>query len=257
MEHAAVPLKLFIVDDEPLARLRIKALLQDIANELPTEVVGEAEQGAAALAALAGDAPTLRADVLLADIHMPVMDGVELARQLQSLAAPPAVIFTTAFEQYALQAFELHVVDYLVKPVRASRLLAALIKARQLAPLRRKEQVVSLEGRRHLTCSERGRILLVPVADILYLRAELKYVTARTEEREYLLDESLAHLEQEYPHRFVRVHRNCLVARQAIAGFERHPDEASDGQWQVLLKGCAERLPVSRRQWPVVKTLAE
>ena len=101
--------------------------------------------------------------------------------------------------------------------------------------------------------SERGRILLVPVADILYLKAELKYVTARTREREYLLDESLTHLEQEFASRFVRVHRNCLVAREAIAGFEKSTAEDGETHWSVLLAGLGEKLPVSRRQWSTVK----
>lgn len=244
------PIKVFIVDDEGPARLRIKALLQDIADELPSEIVAEAEQGAQALALLAD----LTVDVVLADIHMPGLDGLELARRLQDLPQPPAVIFTTAFEQHAVQAFDLNVVDYLVKPVRATRLAAALTKARQMLPLRRGAPIEP-ETRRHLTYTERGRILKIAVADVLYLRAELKYVTARTREREYLLDESLAHLEQEFPRRFVRIHRNCLVAREAIVGFEKNPDEAAEGQWQVLLKEFPERLPVSRRQWSVVKAL--
>jgi two-component system response regulator AlgR len=216
-------------------------------------VVGEAENGAAALAAL-GAATEDLPDVMLVDIRMPVMDGIELAQHVGRLAQRPSVIFVTAYDQYAVQAFELNAVDYLLKPVRALRLKEALTKARRsvaLAP----ELVRTLapEGRRHLSCSERGRILLVPVADILYLKAELKYVTARTREREYLLEESLTQIEQEYPQRFLRVHRNCLVARAAVAGFERAHDDESEGHWLVLLKGHAEKLPVSRRQWPQLK----
>ncbi|HEY9191891.1 MAG TPA: LytTR family DNA-binding domain-containing protein, partial [Methyloversatilis sp.] len=107
-------------------------------------------------------------------------------------------------------------------------------------------------GRLHLSCSERGRIRLVPVSDVLFLRAELKYVTARTSEREYLLEEPLAALEQEFAQRFVRIHRSCLVARDAVAGFEQVRDGA-DGHWAVVLKGLDERLPVSRRQWAQVR----
>ena len=243
-------LRVFIVDDEAPARARMKALLADIAAELPNETVGEAANGVEALARLA----EARADVALVDIRMPQMDGIELARHLAGAEHPPAVVFTTAYDQYAVQAFELNAVDYLVKPVRAQRLAAALERARR-APHPGRETLARLapEPRRHLSVSERGRILLVPVYEILYLKAELKYVTARTVAREYLLDESLTHLEQELAVRFVRVHRNCLVARQAIAGFERSAAEDGEAHWTVLLAGLAEKLPVSRRQWSAVK----
>lgn len=243
-------LRVFIVDDEAPARARMKALLADIAAELPNVVVGEAANGVEALERLA-DAS---ADVALVDIRMPQMDGVELARHLAAAGNAPAVVFTTAYDEYAVQAFELNAVDYLVKPVRAQRLAAALEKARRAAPTARETLArLAPEARRHLSVSERGRILLVPVSDILYLKAELKYVTARTREREHLLDESLTHLEQEFASRFVRVHRNCLVAREAIAGFEKNAAEDGETHWSVLLAGLEERLPVSRRQWPTVK----
>jgi two-component system response regulator AlgR len=243
-------LRVFIVDDEAPARLRLKALLADIAAEVPNELVGEAANGVEALARLA-ETP---ADVALVDIRMPQMDGIELARHLAGADPAPAVVFATAYDQYAVQAFELNAVDYLVKPVRAQRLAAALERARRAAPLARETLArLAPEARRHLSVPERGRILLVPVAEILYLKAELKYVTARTSEREFLLDESLTHLEQEFASRFVRVHRNCLVAREAIAGFERSAAEDGEAHWLVLLAGLGEKLPVSRRQWPAVK----
>lgn len=244
------PLRVFIVDDEAPARARLRALLADIAAVLPNEAVGEAGNGVEALQRLTDAA----ADVALVDIRMPQMDGIELARHLALLPHPPAVVFTTAYDQYAVQAFELEAVDYLLKPVRAERLAAALEKARR-AGLAGRETLARLapQARRHLSVSERGRILLVPVADVLYLKAELKYVTARTREREYLLDESLIHLEQEFAAAFVRVHRNCLVARGAIAGFEKTAGEDGETHWSVLLAGLDEKLPVSRRQWPAVK----
>ena len=248
------PLRIFIVDDEGPARLRLRALLEDISTELPNQVVGEADCGASALEMLAS--PGLAADLLLADIRMPGMDGMALAARLARLPRPPAVIFTTACEQFAVQAFEVNAVDYLLKPIRAQRLLAALEKALRSLPARA-ELLERAEGRRHLPVNERGRILLLPVADILFLRAELKYLTARTREREHLLDESLAHLEEEYPRRFLRIHRNCLVARHAIAGFEREDGEPGEPRWRVLLKGLDETLPVSRRQWPLVKAEVE
>jgi two-component system response regulator AlgR len=138
--------------------------------------------------------------------------------------------------------------------VRAQRLAAALEKARRATPPARTAlERLAPQARRHLSVSERGRILLVPVADILYLKAELKYVTARTRGRAYLLDESLTHLEREFSARFVRVHRNCLVAREAIAGFEKSVGEDGQTHWSVLLAGLDEKLAVSRRQWPALK----
>jgi two-component system response regulator AlgR len=171
--------------------------------------------------------------------------------------SPPAIIFVTAYDEYAIKAFEVRALDYLLKPVRRERLAAALERARdQAAPSA--EALRGLEGapRRHLSVPERGRITLLPVAEILYLKAELKYVTIRTAEREYLLEESLTHLEQEFAEAFVRIHRNCLVAKSHISGFEKSVLEDGEQAWVVLLDGCAEKLPVSRRQWHAVKEFA-
>lgn len=251
------PLKILIVDDEAPARARLRVLLEDIGGECPCRVVGEAEHGVAALALLQEGA----VDVVLADIHMPRMDGLELAGHLAGLPAGPAVIFTTAYDNHAVQAFDLDAVDYLLKPVRAQRLLAALEKVRQRYSSPAREQLQALgqrlrgSGRSHLPCHERGRLLLVPVAEVLYFKADLKYVTARTLEREYVLDETLAHLEEEYPERFIRLHRSALVARQALAGFERAQDDDDAYGW-ALLRGLSEKLPVSRRQWVVARELA-
>ncbi len=243
-------LRVFIVDDEAPARSRLRVLLTDIQPEFPNQVVGEAANGVEALDLLA----QATADVVLADIRMPRMDGIELARHLGKLAPAPAVVFTTAYDQYAVQAFELNALDYLVKPVRAQRLVAALQKAHKAGPPAPAAlQQAGSDARRHFSVNERGRILLVPVADVLYLRAELKYVTARTAEREFVLDESLTHLESEFARQFVRVHRSCLISRNAIAGAERNHDENAETQWSVILHGLAERLPVSRRQWSGVK----
>jgi len=245
-------LRLILVDDEAPARTRLRDLLGDIAAEVPSVVVAEAADGRAALDL----AQTASVDVALIDIRMPGMDGVELARHLARLPAAPAVIFVTAFDQYAVQAFELAALDYLVKPVRAARLADALKKARRRADDAERLERSALSVRQNLSCLERGRILLVPVAEILYLKAEQKYVTARTAEREYLLEESLVHLETEFSQRFLRIHRNCLVARGAVSGVERAADEGdAEAHWQVIIEGAAERLPVSRRQWPQVKSL--
>jgi two-component system response regulator AlgR len=248
----ASPIAVLIVDDEAPARARLRDVLADIATELPNEVVAEAENGLVALGMIAAH----KVDVALVDIRMPTMDGIEFARHLSQLEKPPAVIFVTAYDAYAVQAFELSALDYLLKPVRFTRLLAALRKLPQ-QPSLSKAQLARLPqaARSHLSCHERGRLLLIPVAAIIYLKADLKYVTVRTREREFLVDESLTHLEEEYRDLFVRLHRSVLVARDAIIGFARSGADDADTQWQAMLRDVAERLPVSRRQWPLVKSL--
>lgn len=250
---SAAPLRVLIVDDEAPARSRMRDLLADIGDALPVSVAAEAATGREALeAAEAGGI-----DVVLLDVRMPGMDGVEVAQHLQQLERPPAVIFTTAYDAYAIRAFELHAVDYLLKPIRASRLQEALTRAvRTVAPKTGILQELQQSPRACLSAAERGKVHLIPVGDILYLRAELKYVTVRTAEREHLIEESLTRLEQEFAERFVRVHRNCLVARAAIRGFERTGADAGEGGWQVLLAGLEERIPVSRRQQHIVRELA-
>jgi two-component system response regulator AlgR len=248
-------LRVLIVDDEAPARTRLRNLLDDIADSMPTVVVAEAGDGVEALEAING----MEVDVALVDIRMPRMDGIELARHLAGLAKPPAVIFATAYDQYAVKAFELSAVDYLLKPVKAARLAEALGKAVRspaaVAAVARAAEAIEPGGRRQLRCMERGKVLLVAVADVLYFKAELKYVTARTPEREFLLEESLAQMESEFGSRFMRIHRNCLVARAAISGYEREHEAAGEAEprWALILKGVAERLPVSRRLWPQVK----
>lgn len=243
-------LRVLIVDDEAPARMRLRDLLGDIAATQPSELIGMASNGVEALRMLESS----EVDVVLADIRMPVMDGVELARHLAHLERPPALIFTTAYDEYAVSAFELAAADYLLKPVRAERLAEALGRARKRLPTNDQGLSALAPGaRQHFSVTERGRILLVPVGEVLFLRAEQKYVTAITAVRDFLLDESLVQIEQEFPDRFVRIHRNCLVARSAVAGVERSPDEEGEGHWSILVKGTSERLPVSRRQWPTVR----
>jgi len=238
-------LRAILADDEALARARLASLLADIAGEIPVEVVAEASSGDAALAR-AADTP---ADVILLDIQMPGMTGLEAARHIASLPDPPAIIFVTAYDEHALRAFELRAVDYLLKPVRLSRLKEALSRVR---PLSREDARALAPRRDHFSVLEPGRLWRVPVADVLYLRAELRYVTARTREREYLLDESLVKLEEEFADAFLRVHRNCLVARRHLVGFVRQVDEG-EGHWLAVLRDWPERLPVSRRQAHVAK----
>ena len=256
--------RLFIVDDEAPARSRLKILLSDIAAECPHELVGEASHPTVGFAAIVEARP----DIVLLDMQMPGMTGIELATRLaKSLPAAPAVIFISAYDEYALKAFDVHALDYLLKPVRASRLADAL---RRVTALRMQSPSLSQgamlqSGRQHFSVQERGRMLLVPVAEVIYLKAELKYVTVRTRMHEYLIEESLTSIEEEMSAAFVRVHRNALVARNAIAGVERAvqtvdaegEQEKVQESWQVILRGIDERLPISRRQWPVVKALVK
>jgi two-component system response regulator AlgR len=248
----APPLRILVVDDEAPARRRLREILGDCAESLPINVIGEAESGRQALELLG----TTSADLVLADIHMPDMSGLELARHTLKLPQPPAVVFTTAHSEHALEAFEVNAIDYLTKPVKAQRLLAAL----QKTPRRRPLPEATLDrladaARRFLSVTERTRVILVPVDEVVYLKAELKYVTVRTAAREYLIEESLTRLEREFGERLVRIHRNCLVARSSVRGFERCTGPEGEARWEVVLHGVSETLPVSRRQQHVVREL--
>jgi len=259
MNVIELALRVFIVDDEPPARNRLRDLLSDCSDQLALVVVGEAGNGQEALNKLM-ETP---ADVILLDIRMPQMDGIELAQHIQKMPKPvlgaakwpPVIIFTTAYDTYAIKAFELHAIDYLLKPIRLGRLFDALTRAREAVPVQTEVLRELLpEPRKFLSVHERGKIHLVPVEKVLFLRAELKYVTVRTAEREYLIEESLTAMEKEFATRFVRVHRNCLVAKEAIEGFERGGGEEGEGSgWMVKLKGLDELIAISRRQQHIVK----
>jgi two-component system, LytTR family, response regulator AlgR len=242
--------RLLIVDDEPLARQRLRDLVGDVGGY---EVAGEAANGVEAISML----QEASVDIVLVDIRMPMMDGIELAQHLRGLPQPPKLIFTTAYDHYAVQAFELNAIDYLLKPIRSERLAAALAKAQPLQAAQSQALQPLQETHDHLSIHERGKVLLVPIADVLYLRAELKYVTVRTRDKSYLLETSLSQLEQVYAAQFVRIHRNALVARAAISGFEKQRiaegEEAGETAWVVLIKGIPETLLVSRRHQHVIK----
>jgi len=240
--------RILVADDEAPARSRLRDLLDDCRPDFPLTLVDEARNGREVLEIVNRE----QVDIVLLDIRMPEMDGMEAARHLAGMAHPPAIIFTTAFDAYAIKAFEVNAIDYLLKPIRAERLLAALRKAPAAAPSREALAAAANQPRRHLSVHERGKIHLVPLADILYLRAELKYVSIRTREREFLLEESLTRLEQEFASRFVRIHRSCLVAKAHLSGFEKAAEDG-EGGWVALLKGVEEKLPVSRRQAHVVR----
>lgn len=258
--------KILIVDDEAPARQRLATLIADIQAECPCELLGEASNAQAALDHIA----LARPDILLLDVQMPGMTGLELVQHLaRNISTPmPAIIFVTAYDAYALKAFEVHAMDYLLKPVRASRLAEAILRISALQGEPQKTAVIAATqqltaARQCFSVLERNRILLIPVAEVLFLKAEQKYVTLHTKNRDYLLEESLTSIEEEMRTMLVRVHRNALVARNAILGVERashivdadNEHEKVTESWQIILRDTDERLPISRRQWSVIKAL--
>jgi len=246
------PLKILVIDDEAPARRRLHDLLNDCQRALPLTVVGEVENGREALHWVQNS----EVDLLLTDIRMPDMSGIELAQHLLKMKQPPRVIFVTAFNEHAVRAFELNAIDYLMKPVRIDRLLTALRKVPALEPIS-EAQLAGLPtgARRFLPVVGRTRIELVPIDEVIYFKAELKYVTIKTREREFILEESLVKLEQEFAPDFIRIHRSHLVAKRAIKSLTRGNPESNgadgdheDEGWKVELKDVPELLPVSRRQ---------
>ncbi|MET0090448.1 MAG: response regulator transcription factor [Candidatus Thiodiazotropha sp.] len=237
-------MKILVVDDEALARQRLTSLIGELGE--PYRVVGEASQGEEALQRFS----ELEPDLVLMDIRMPGMDGLEAARRLAQTAHPPAVIFTTAYEEHALEAFESAAQDYLLKPVRRERLLEALTRAprlnrTQVSPVREVPEVPQI------CASFRGGLTTLPLDQVLYLRADSKYVVARHREGELLLEESLKALQERYADWLLRIHRNALVVRRHLRGLDRDPD----GVCRVVLDGCDERLEVSRRHLPEVRRM--
>jgi two-component system response regulator AlgR len=239
-------LKILIADDEAPARNRMCDLLTEIENVM---VIAEAKNGKEAMDLALQTKP----DLLMLDIRMPLMDGIEAAQHAQKLEPKPHIIFTTAFDAYAIKAFDLNAIDYLLKPIRLDRLQTAINKAHALIPKQLEALKPLQKIRTHLSIHERGRVLLVPVETIIYLRAELKYITVRTSEREYLVEESLTHLETEFGEQFIRLHRNCLVAPQFISGYEKRLNHDNEQQWVAILKGIPETVAISRRQQHLVR----
>jgi two-component system response regulator AlgR len=252
------PLRVLIVDDEPLARVRLAALVAESLDPR-CEVLAQCANARQA-------ADWLReyeADVVLLDIQMPGAPGTTLAADLQRAADPPAVVFVTAHGEHALAAFDLDATDYLTKPVKRDRLFAAL----QRAARRRTAAADAAAGGAApvLVVSERGRVVRVPLAEVLFLKAELKYVTLRTSARSYILDDSLTDLEQRLGEHVLRIHRNALIARHALRALERRKladaqDDADDGNeigWAVQVAGIDEWLAVSRRQLGAVREAIE
>jgi two-component system response regulator AlgR len=239
-----MPLTVVVVDDEPLARERLCSLLAD---QPGVQVVAEAGDGLAALQACAEHRP----DLVLLDISMPGVDGLEAARHLAAFEPRPAVVFCTAYDTHALSAFEAAAIDYLMKPVRAERLAAALERARTFVAGRATAPAPpsSSQPRTHLCARLRGSLRLIPLDDVHYLQAEEKYVVVHHARGQDLIEESLRSLEEEFASRFVRIHRNCLVARHELMELRR----VEDGRVQAVLRHAAVPLEVSRRCVPALR----
>jgi two-component system response regulator AlgR len=238
--------KILIVDDEKPARDRLSRMVGDLGQH---ELVGEAVNGVEAL----GMSQSREPDIVLMDIRMPGMDGIEAARHISRLDEPPAVIFTTAFSDHALEAFETHAVDYLLKPVKQERLKAAIdaaIRPTRAQAARSGDALSGLEPRQHICARVRGSLVLVPIGNIFYFHAEQKYVTVRHREGEVLIEDALKALEIEFGDRFFRIHRNALVSLEALGGMQSD----NDGHL-VTFRDIDDKLEVSRRHLPGVRKI--
>jgi two-component system response regulator AlgR len=238
-------MKILVVDDEPLARDRLMTLISEL---VPTHTVLTAKNGLEAMEMVGENAP----DLLLLDIRMPGMDGIETAYHLTQLENPPAVVFTTAHQDHAIQAFEANAVDYLLKPVKRERLKEAVAKAElvnraRLINVMDKEEMASSRG--HLCSTNRGKLELIPVNEIGYMKAEQKYVSIGWKGRELLIDESLKKLEKEFSDRFLRVHRNALISKQHIVSL----DKSEDDSHKIMIKEFDAGISVSRRHLQEVR----
>jgi two-component system, LytTR family, response regulator AlgR len=253
----AAVLNVMVVDDEHLARARLKTLLADC-QDPPCILALEASDAMQAMTCLRGQT----VDVVLLDVRMPGADGLQLARELRHIRPELSIIFVTAHSEHAVDAFDLDVTDYLTKPVRAQRLQKALQKA-----LLKKEQLTHISqglkpdlSQKFIVIQDRGRTERVPLSEVLYFKAELKYVTVRTAQRSYILDGSLTELEAEHRLEFLRIHRNTLVARREMRALERcssvdedDPQGVGAQGWAVRLRHSDEPLLVSRRQLASVR----
>ena len=237
-------MNVLIVDDEHLARQRLRKMLSATTEH---QIIGEAETGEDALR----KTQTTQPDVVLMDIRMPGMDGIEAASYINRMDKPPAIIFTTAFSDHALNAFETHAIDYLLKPIKQSRLEAALDAAKrmnkaQMSQLREDE----VTGSRQKICvKSRGSLELIPIEEIIYFKADQKYVTLRTADQEYLIEESLKLLEDEFAQQFIRIHRNALVSHNMLNGLTKN----NEGHACISFTEVDDLLEISRRHLPLIR----
>jgi two-component system, LytTR family, response regulator AlgR len=243
-------LRILIVDDETPARERLQSLLAEIgelAGVGKLDVAGEAINGEQALK----QAVDLSPDVVLLDVRMPGMDGIEAARQLNSLVEPPAVIFTTAYDEYAINAFDAQAVGYLLKPIRKEKLAAALSQAGRLTRPQLQRIAANASStpmetppkRTHIAARHREGLRLIPIGEIQFFFAEQKYTTVKHLKGEDLIEDSLRSLEEEFGSEVGRIHRNALVCVRFLEGIERN----QEGQYFVKLRGLPGPLQVSRR----------
>lgn len=237
-------MNVLIVDDEQLARQRLRHML----SAMEYKVIGEAETGEQALKQSQLNHP----DIVLMDIRMPGMDGLEAASYINRLDNPPAIIFTTAYSDHALSAFENHAVDYLLKPIKQDLLLKALEAAKRItrAQLSNLRSNTDEDARSKICVKIRGTLELVPAEDILYFKADQKYVTLRTADHEYLIEEALKALESEFANRFLRIHRNALVAVDRINGLAKN----KEGHACITFTEVEDLLEVSRRHLPDIRS---
>ncbi len=241
-------MNILIADDELPARSRLRALLHELEGDY--RVVGEVGDGEAVVSHCA-ETPV---DLVLLDIRMPLVTGLEAAARLSLMDTPPAVVFVTAYDEHAVEAFEHGAMDYLVKPVRPERLLQALQRARaltrpQLEAVRALAEAGNDELKERICTRYRGGLECVDLDEVIYFHAEQKYVVARHQGGRLLLEDSLKTLEDRYSDRFVRIHRNALVAKHRLNGIER----ATDGSSIARLTGCDDRLEISRRHLPLLR----
>lgn len=237
-------MNVLIVDDEQLARQRLRKMLSATAG---CQIIGEAETGEDALRKTQVTQP----DVVLMDIRMPGMDGIEAARYISRMDKPPAIIFTTAFSDHALNAFETHAIDYLLKPIKQSRLEAALDAAKRMnkAQLNQLRADKNNDARQKICVKNRGSLELIPVEEIIYFKADQKYVTLRTAEQEYLIEESLKVLEEEFSQQFIRIHRNAIVAQHMLTGLTKN----NDGHACIQFNDIDDLLEISRRHLSAIR----
>ncbi|HMT93934.1 LytTR family DNA-binding domain-containing protein [uncultured Thiothrix sp.] len=240
-------IKILVVDDEEYARERIKGLIDRYADY---DVCAEAENGAEAVVMVERFQP----DIVLMDITMPGMDGLEAARHISGMDMPPAVIFTTAYGEYALEAFSTKATGYLMKPIRQEQLLQSLEQARSLNRAQRLEMLEQRTGgqrssRKHICARMRGNLELIPIEDVVYFQADQKYVTVRHNGGEVIIEESLKSLETDLADRFIRIHRNALVAKSRITGLTK----SDVGRTQITLDKVRDQLEVSRRHLAEVR----
>ncbi|MDH5388676.1 MAG: LytTR family DNA-binding domain-containing protein [Gammaproteobacteria bacterium] len=239
-------MKILIVDDEQLARQRLRHMLSSSDEHT---IVGEAANGEQALILAQNHKP----DLVFMDIRMPGMDGIEAANYLSHLESSPAIVFTTAFSEHALSAFESNAVGYLLKPIKQEQLDAAIKSAVRLnrAQITQLKNAENSNARTKICVKIRGTLELVPIEDIIYFKADQKYITLRTDDHEYLIEESLKALEIEFENRFLRIHRNALVSETFINGLQKN----TQGQVCLSFNHIDDLLEVSRRHLPMVRKI--